>query len=273
MAGVYAPDVQNYIVARGFATFKQDGTSAFVHLGNCPKVTYTTEVTVLPHFSVMAGTRVQDFSVILQKGGKMAVTMEERTLNNLLMFFLGSQVSHGHQPSLAIYGQLAQIQGEFKFWSTNDVGPRWYFDLTRVLIAPVGDMGFIDENTWGNFTVQMAHVIDDSGSFGTMTLQPPVSAIAPENVLPPFIVGSLGETSSPFAPVVGEVLNCNVGGWIAMTGTTFQWNSAGAPISGATTRTYTVQSGDHTKAITCAVTGTNINGSLVVTTPATLPVS
>ena len=273
MSGVFSPDVKNYIVARGFALFKQDGATAFTHLGNCPKVTYATEVTTLPHFSVMAGTRVQDFSVILQEGGKMAVTMEERTLNNLLMFFLGEPITVSPPtPTLAIYGQQAQIQGEFKFIATNNVGPRWYFDLTRVLIAPVGDMAFIDENTWGNFTVQMAHVIDDNGSFGTIQLQPPVSVITPENILPPFIVGSLNETVQPFAPQIGETLTCNIGGWIAMVQTAFQWMSAGSPVSGATAKNYVVQSGDATHVITCQVTGTNANGSTVVLSLPTLAV-
>lgn len=271
MAGIYSPDVKNYLVGRGFALFKQDGTSQFVHLGNCPKITYTTAVTTLPHFSVMAGTRVQDYSVILQKGGKLAVTMEERTMNNLLLFFLGSPIPHGSSAiEMAIYGQLAQISGAFRFIASNDVGPRWYFDLSRVLIAPTGGMEFIDETTWGNFVVQMEHVIDDSGQFGTMQLQPPVSAIAPQNVLPPFIVGSLSETTQPFAPTHGELLTCNVGGWIAMNSTTFQWSSGGSPVSGATQKTYTVQSGDIGKTIVCTVTGSNVNGTLTVPTPATL---
>jgi hypothetical protein len=254
--------------------FKQDGTPNFVHLGNCPKVMYTTAVTTLPHFSVMAGTRVQDFSVILQKGGKMAVTMEERTLNNLLMFFLGAQLKHtsGNIPEMAIYGQLAQISGEFKFIATNDVGPRWYFDLTRVLIAPTGGMEFIDETAYGNFVVEMVHVVDDSGSFGTMSLQPDISTIPPENVMPPFIVGSLGETTEPFAPAVGEVLTCNIGGWVGKNTTTFQWLSGGTPVGGQTTKEYTTVSGDAGKTISCQVVGTNFIGSTTATTAPTLAV-
>ena|SRR5215471_17448793 len=273
MAGIYSPDTKNYVIGRGFCMFKQDGTPNFVHLGNCPKIMYTTAVTTLPHFSVMQGTRVQDFSVILQKGGKLAVTMEERTLNNLLLFFLGSQISHGNIPDIAIYGQLQQIQGEFKFIATNDVGPRWYFDLTRVLIAPTGSMEFIDETAYGNFTVEMAHVIDDNGLFGTMTLQPDISTIPPQNVMQPFIVGSAGETTQPFAPHVGETLTCNVGGWVGMTSVTFQWLSGGAPVAGATNKTYVAQASDSTKVITCQVVGTNFNGSTTVTSLPTLAVS
>lgn len=272
MSGIFAPDVRNLAVGRGFCLFKADGATSFEHLGNCPKIVYTTGVTVLPHFNVQLGTKVQDLSVILQKGGKMSVTMEERTFGNLQKFFLASSLAHGHTAELAIYGLQNQIQGEFKFIATNDVGPRWYFDLTRVLIAPTGAMEFIDENAYSNFTVEMTHVVDDNLTFGTLTLQPDVSTISPQNILLPFISGSLNEITQPFAPIVGELLTCNLGGWVGLVTVSFQWKGNGTPIPGATTRSYTPVVGDLGHTLTVDVTAFNPQGSTLVTTIATLAV-
>src|SRR5216683_4076492 len=89
MAGIIAPNVQNLSIPKGFLFLKRTTDAAFFAVGNCTKVVYTPKVTVLPHFSEMAGTKVQDFSVITQKGGEISFDAEERIANNLALFFLG----------------------------------------------------------------------------------------------------------------------------------------------------------------------------------------
>ena len=272
MAGINSPDVRNLVIGKGVALFRAEGQTDFVALGNCPKIIYSPKVTVLPHFSSMAGTKVQDFSVITQKGGELQVDMEEFTANNLSLFFLGQvDATDPDNVAVGIFDELSQIRGEFKFFATNDVGPRWYMDLTRVLISPQGQFNPISDQ-YNAMTVTMTHVIDDNGLFGTMTLKPDVSTIAPENVLAPFVAGPLHPGDSPAYAQVGEVMTCNIGAWIGAQRYTFQWNVGGTPVSQATASTYTVQVADAGSTITCTVTATNAIGTTTATSAATATV-
>jgi hypothetical protein len=272
MAGILSPDVRNLAVGKGIALFKPDGANDFFALGNCPKVVYSPKVTVLPHFSAMAGTKVQDFSIITQKGGDLAVDMEEMTANNLSLFFLGSVDSSDPDNVLVgIFDELQQIRGNFRFYATNDVGPRWQMDLTRVLISPTGQFNPISD-AYNAMTVTMTHVIDDNGLFGTMKLLPDVSTIVPANVLAPFISGPLKQGDVPAFAKVGEQMRINIGAWIGSQSYAFQWFAAASAVSGADQTTYVPVSGDSGKVLTCHVTATNAVGSTEVTSGPTLAV-
>jgi hypothetical protein len=170
--------------------------------------------------------------------------------------------------TVGIFDELQQIRGEFQFWATNNVGPRWKMDLTRVLINPTGPFNPIS-NEYNAMTINMQHVIDDNGLFGTMTLLPDVSAAAPTNSLLPFITGNLNIGETPAYAQVGEVMNVNVGAWIGAQQFSFQWKANNVVISGATAVSYTPVGGDSGKPLTVAVTGTNSVGSTTVTSTAT----
>lgn len=275
MAGIMSPSVQNLVVGKGFAIFRPVGAVNFTHLGNCPKLVYSPKVTVLPHFSEMQGTKVQDFSAITQLGGELSIDMEEMTAFNLSLFFLGNtNYSNPAAPAINIYSQDAQIAGEFQFWATNNVGPRWMFDLPNVLVHPTGQWSPISDG-YQAMTVTMDHVVSDNGIWGTITQLPAVGTVVPENVLPPFITGptNVGDTPAAFAQV-GEVMTANIGAWIIGygTGVTYQWNSNGTPIGGATNKTYTPVNGDISHTLTVTVTITNNVGSATATSAATMPV-
>ena len=67
-------------------------------------------------------------------------------------------------------------------------------------------------------------------------------------------------------PAVGQTLSCSQGVWFnSPTSYTYQWLRDGTVISGATSSTYVVVSGDLGHSISCTVTATNAFGS----TPAT----
>jgi hypothetical protein len=273
MPGIISPSVFNLTIAKGFCLFKPLGASSFTHLGNAPKVVYTPDVKILPHFSEMQGTKVQDFSAILQKGGKMDVDMEERTAFNLSLFFLGDVNSTDPDAvSVNIYSQLAQIQGEFQFWATNDVGPRWMMDLTNVLISPTNTFNTISDE-YAAMTVTMTHIIGDDGLWGSLTKLPDVSTVVPLNVLPPYITGPLHEGDVPAYAQVGETMQANIGAWIgASTGIAYQWYAAASLIVGATSKTYVPIMGQIGEVLTVKVTATNPVGSAMVTSGPTLPV-
>jgi hypothetical protein len=271
MPGIISPNPRNYQIGKGFAIFTPEGGIA-THLGNMPKFVYSPAVTVLPHFSSMAGTSVQDFSVITREGGSIAADLEEMTAFNLSLFFLGTiNSTNPSAVTVGIYDQLQQIAGRLQFYATNNVGPRWQMDYTKVLVSPTGQFNPISEG-YNAMTVTMTHVIDDNGLFGSMTLQPDVKTVAPQNVLLPFIDGPLFLGDEPAFAQVGEVMTANVGQWIGAQGFTFQWKKAGVPIAGAISKTYIPVSGDAAAILTVTITGTNGIGSTVATSGPTLAV-
>ena len=133
----------NLVIPKGFLIFTEDGTDTPIHLGNATKITYKPNVPVADHYTEMAGTKLLDFSTIIQKGGTIDMSLEERTAQNIAIFFLGVP-TYGSGPfgsvaSVGIFSRVNQIQGVMQVVASNDVGPRWMLDLTRVLIAPSGD--------------------------------------------------------------------------------------------------------------------------------------
>lgn len=271
MPGIISPTPKNLAVGKGFAIFTPDGGVA-THLGNCPKVIYSPKVTVLPHFSVMAGTKVQDFSTITELGGSLAIDMEEMTAFNLSLFFQGSiNKSNPDAVTVGIYDVLEQISGRLQFFQTNNVGPRWFMDFTKVQIAPTGQFNPISD-AYNAMTVTMTHVVDDDGLFGSLILQPDVKTVAPSNVFAPYIDGPLKLGDQPAYAQVGEIMTANVGQWIGAQGFAFAWSKDGTPIMGATAKTYIPVMGDIGDTLTVSITANNAIGSTTVVSGATLAV-
>lgn len=89
----------------------------------------------------------------------------------------------------------------------------------------------------------------------------PYAASAPTNSLVPSIAAA--------ALTTGSVLTAIEGVWAnEPTSYTYQWKNAGVNISGATSRTYTLVSGDSGDAITVTVTAVNSAGSASATSAA-----
>lgn len=83
---------------------------------------------------------------------------------------------------------------------------------------------------------------------------------APSNSVLPAISGTL---------TVGQVLTAYEGVWSGAPTYAYQWKNEGSNISGATSRTYTLQAGDSGDNISVTVTATNAAGSASATSPAT----
>jgi len=107
--------------------------------------------------------------------------------------------------------------------------------------------------TWTNSSDFAAAFIVLKGTAG--------AALPPTNSSPPTITGS---------PFVGNVLTANTGSWAnSPTGYAYQWKRGGTDISGATSSTYTVVSGDLGSTLSVTVTASNAQGSVSATSAST----
>jgi hypothetical protein len=273
--GITAPDVGNLAVGKGFILFKPEDASEFFHVGNVPTFTVSVKATQLDHYSSMAGSRVKDLSIVIEKSGEVKMDLEELTAQNIALLMMGDVGDDGGTPpnlQVQIFSRDSLI-GELKFYATNTVGPRWYVDLLSVNLIPSGDFNPIQDNTFAKLPIT-GSIQSIDGVFGTMTLMPPVSTIAPECALNPSITGMSGTGG---APAVGDVLTANIGGWVGASTYTYEWESGTGgtytPITGATNKTYTVAAGDATKTFQVVVTGTNSIGATPATSAPTLAVA
>lgn len=272
MPGISSPNTRNLAVSKGFAIFTPDDTGVAQHLGNMTQWLYTPKVEILPHFSTMAPIKVQDFTTILQAGGSVRADLEEMTARNLALFFQGSiDTTNPDAVTVGIYDVLESITGQMKFTATNNVGPRWQFNLTRVQITPTDTLNMISDQ-YNKMPLTFSHIIDDEGLYGTIVLQPDIRTIAPQNFLAPFIDGPLKLGDTPAFAKVGEQMTANIGQWIASQGYAYQWFSAGVAVSGAIAKNYTPVVGDIGKVLTVQITARNGVGNTVVTSGPTLAV-
>lgn len=148
-----SPNVGNLRIGKGVAKLKKVGAAEPTHLGNCPAISIEPAMETLDHFSSMAGVRLKDLSVILEKGGTLSITMEEFTAFNLSLMLAGSvdEVAVGG-PEIGVFDTDA-INGEFTFTSTNDIGPKFDVTLYNVSFLPSGQLDLISDE-WGNLEVE-----------------------------------------------------------------------------------------------------------------------
>lgn len=257
--GRLAPSTDNYVIGKGFLIFKPEGESSFFHLGNVPNFTFTPAVTKLDHFSSMAGTKEKDKSIVTEKTATVKITMEEFTKRNLGILLMGDvNDADPNNISIDIFTTTA-LTGELRFYATNDVGPRWRFFLNQVQFTPSGDFSPISEN-YANMVIT-GDVFAVDGVWGTAYL---VTPSLPENITLPFITGT---------PAEGSTLTVSNGGWLDVNSFTYQWKKGGVVISGATSKTYTATTADHSGVLTCVVTGHNDAGTASATSVAADPVT
>lgn len=168
-----SPNVGNLRIGKGIATFKREGAPEAVHLGNCPSITIEPDMETLDHFSSMAGVRQKDLTVILEKAATLALTMEEFTAHNLSLMVVGgvNELAVGG-PEIEIFGTNA-IQGEFKFVSTNEIGPKFDVTLYNVSFTPSGQLQLISDE-WGDMEVEgqilAANSGPNAGKFGIIKI-------------------------------------------------------------------------------------------------------
>jgi hypothetical protein len=103
----------------------------------------------------------------------------------------------------------------------------------------------------------------DPGSAGDNGQVVPIQATvaaAPVNSALPAITGTA---------TVGQTLSCSTGTWSGGPTFTYQWLADGTPVAGATATTYAIPDVESGHQLTCAVTASNLGGSVTATSAPT----
>lgn len=149
-----------------------------------------------------------------------------------------------------------------------------HFDMNgRNLASAIAQMTTGDFIKVGGTTFNIiAPVVQDiSGNYSYITISPTTQL--PDAIYPVILrkegVEEPTEPINTVAPViagtlnVGMVLSCSTGTWTGLQPITYtyQWQSGGVNVSGATSNAYVLQSSDVGKNMTCVVTATNKLGT------------
>ena len=165
-----APNTSNYYIGKGIVSFKKSGDSTYRDLGNATIFEFAPNITKLDHFSSRTGVKTKDRSVVTEKSGTINLTLEEWTIENLQLALLGDQpeaISSGNNKVFNIFASN-QISGALRFVGTNDVGPRFQWDLNDVSFVPGKSVNPISE-AWGALELVGDVLADTNGVFGTIT--------------------------------------------------------------------------------------------------------
>lgn len=164
------PNTSNYYIGKGIVSFKKSGQDNYRDLGNATVFEFAPNITKLDHFSSRTGVKTKDRSVITEKSATINLTLEEWTIENLQLALLGDnpeQVSSANNKVFNIFA-ANQIEGSLLFVGTNDVGPRFTWDLPNVSFVPGKSVNPISEG-WGALELVGDVLADTDGSFGTIT--------------------------------------------------------------------------------------------------------
>ena len=255
---IAAPNPDNYVVGKGRVYFKPEGAGGDIldyPVGNVTEWELTPNVETLPHFSSMAGVRTKDKEIVLERGYAVRMVMEEWVPANMRLMLAGEPDTSDLTEVTIEIGSESNVTGQMRFVGTNDVGPKWTFDLPEVQFNPTGSLNPISDE-WGGMEVTGEVLADEDGIFGTAVSDFSVGAAVPTNTIPPTIYGTAQ---------VGQTLTALKGTWTgAPTSYAYQWevDDGGGydPIGGATNSTYVPVIGQIGFPIRVKVTATNIVG-------------
>jgi hypothetical protein len=162
-----SPNILNYTVGKGIASWKEEGESTFRDLGNVTQFEFTPTVEKLDHFSSRGGVREKDRSVVVSVSGSIVVTMEEFTVKNFALALLGTEDTDSNGRGVVEILAAVTKRGALKFVGTNDIGQRYDWLFPAVEFSPSSGISPLSDE-WGNMEIT-GEVTKKDGSFGTLT--------------------------------------------------------------------------------------------------------
>jgi hypothetical protein len=165
-----------------------------------------------------------------------------------------------------ISGDSFLLTCSFGEWANDPTGYAFLWRRNGGLITGGADPTFqtwniVAEDIGQSLTCTVTASNASGSTSATSVAVVPVASAPVNTVLPSISGGTVPD------PVVGETLSAVLGTWNALPIPTFavQWKNEGAPISGATLSTYTLQLSDQGDDISITVTATNVGGSASAT--------
>lgn len=146
-----------------------DGTAswdyvAWVDVGNVPKFEFSAEVEKEEHYSSRAGIKTRDKTVVVSQKGKLVLTLEEATMENMELALLGDL--SGTTPNQVVeISANTQIYCEVKCEGSNEVGPIRDVFFGNVTLLPGAAIPFIGES-WTQFELEGEVNLDGASVFG-----------------------------------------------------------------------------------------------------------
>jgi len=141
--------VQDYYIGKGIVSFKQAPTeTTFRDVGNVPEFEWQPEIEKLDHFSSRSGVKSKDRSIIVSKAGQTRIVLEEWTIDNLAVAFLGGKNVDAGTTHIDIFNK-SEVTGQLKFVGTNDVGTKFELLLLSVSFIPGSAINMISDE-WGS---------------------------------------------------------------------------------------------------------------------------
>jgi hypothetical protein len=166
-----SPSIQNYHIGKGIVSFKEDGASTFVDLGNAPSFVWSPTIEKKEHFSSREGVKVKDFTAITQTGATIKMTLDEINGENLALFTLGEVGTDTDGNVTVAAFQKTEKAGIFKVVGTNDIGQQVDFE-GRASVNPTGDFSFItDADDFSTLEIECEVQKGDDGNFGVFTVR------------------------------------------------------------------------------------------------------
>jgi hypothetical protein len=167
-----SPSISNYHIGKGIVSFKEDGGSTFLDLGNAPSFVWTPTVAKKEHFTSREGVKVKDFTAVTQVGATIKFTLDEINAENLAIFTLGEVGTPDVDGSITVTAfKKLEIVGIIQVVGTNDIGQK--VDFTgRISVNPTGDFSFItDADDFSTLQIEAEVQRDDTdGTFGVFTI-------------------------------------------------------------------------------------------------------
>lgn len=170
MAVPVGHDIDGYLIGKGIVSFKRDGISPSVYtdMGNAPTFELTPNITKLDHYSSRVGTRTKDKSVVTERAMQLRLVLDVWSAENLALALLGevdNMVSPAGGKEIEIFS-LNSIEGAIRCVGTNDVGPKWTYELYRVSFIPDKALSPISDE-WGQIELTADVLLDPvTGKFG-----------------------------------------------------------------------------------------------------------
>lgn len=166
-----SPSIQNYHIGKGVVSFKQDGSTTFLDLGNAPKFLWTPTTAKKEHFSSREGVKTKDFTAITEVGATIKLTLDEINGENLSLFALGEIGTDTDGNVTVATFKKTEIAGIWRVVGTNDIGQRVDFE-GRASVNPTGDFSFItDADDFTSLEIECECQKDSNGSFGVFTVR------------------------------------------------------------------------------------------------------